>query len=265
MPRISENELILPSLFLMSLRSDGCITTTELIKELTALLKPTGEDAQILAGRNDTKFSQKVRNLKSHGTLENLGFAVYSPPSETGTRSGKWCITLQGRNFVQNNIEIVKYLLDSPFSYDDIKSSFNKIVNEEITNPQHKIIPLDENIVINEGSEKFIRQKTYERSKKLRDIAITHYMKDGKILCDICCFDFGAFYGELGQGYIEIHHIKPIFMFDDEDSEKTIEEALQNVIPVCSNCHRIIHRNRISPVSIEEMKRHVNKKLYFCA
>ena len=33
-------------------------------------MKPNGEDKIILINRTDDKFSQKVRNLKSHKTLE---------------------------------------------------------------------------------------------------------------------------------------------------------------------------------------------------
>ena len=34
------------------------------------ILKPNGEDTLILSNRADDKFSQKVRNLKSHKSLE---------------------------------------------------------------------------------------------------------------------------------------------------------------------------------------------------
>ena len=46
MSRISETELVLPALFVMSMQSDGKITTSKLIQELQRLLKPTGQDAQ---------------------------------------------------------------------------------------------------------------------------------------------------------------------------------------------------------------------------
>lgn len=44
----------------------GEITMSELISELTERMRPTGHDAEILKGRKDTYFSQKVRNLRSH-------------------------------------------------------------------------------------------------------------------------------------------------------------------------------------------------------
>ena len=44
----------------------GEIDMSGLIRELAERMKPDGHDEQILAGRNDTYFSQKVRNLRSH-------------------------------------------------------------------------------------------------------------------------------------------------------------------------------------------------------
>ncbi|OOX91179.1 hypothetical protein AAID95_00825 [Campylobacter coli] len=47
------------------------IKTSELIVNLIEIMKPDGEDMEILKNRQDTKFSQKVRNLVSHKSLEN--------------------------------------------------------------------------------------------------------------------------------------------------------------------------------------------------
>ncbi|TMD64428.1 MAG: hypothetical protein E6I91_11110 [Chloroflexi bacterium] len=65
----------------------------------------------------------------------------------------------------------------------------------------------------------------------------------------VCSFDFYEVYGERGRGYIEIHHQKPIFQYEEQDIGKFIENALQNVIPVCSNCHRMIHREKNAPIT----------------
>lgn len=77
MERITEKQLVLPALYLMARNNDdGFITTSELISKLTDVMQPTGEDAEILQNRNDTYFSQKVRNLKSHDTLVSKEFAT---------------------------------------------------------------------------------------------------------------------------------------------------------------------------------------------
>src|SRR5438874_468189 len=72
--------------------------------------------------------------------------------------------------------------------------------------------------------------------------------------CNFCSFDFSAVYGEWGRGYIEIHHQKPIFQYEEQDTAKFLEQALQNVVPLCSNCHRMIHREKNAPMPVEELR-----------
>lgn len=64
--RIREGDLVIPALRQAASRPNGFVTTSDLIAELTELFQPTGEDAEILAGRTDSRFTQKVRNLVSH-------------------------------------------------------------------------------------------------------------------------------------------------------------------------------------------------------
>jgi hypothetical protein len=64
----SEKELLLPALKAISSQTEG-LTTTDLINILFNELKPIGQDLEILKGRGDNVFSQKVRNLISHKTL----------------------------------------------------------------------------------------------------------------------------------------------------------------------------------------------------
>lgn len=48
------------------------IRTSRIIDEARRIMKPSGEDLEILDNRNDDKFSQKVRNIKSHKTIDHL-------------------------------------------------------------------------------------------------------------------------------------------------------------------------------------------------
>jgi hypothetical protein len=65
-PRISERELVVPTLRLLDDGDSGWMATSKLIARLTELFAPSGQDAEILEGRSDTYFSQKVRNMISH-------------------------------------------------------------------------------------------------------------------------------------------------------------------------------------------------------
>lgn len=97
-----------------------------------------------------------------------------------------------------------------------------------------------------EGKKKVYYTTKYERNPKNREDAIRiHGTK-----CMICGFDFGLTYGELGKGYIEVHHIKPL----SELEEEVVIVPETDLICVCSNCHRMLHRFRNYIVSVEELK-----------
>lgn len=61
----------------------------------------------------------------------------------------------------------------------------------------------------------------------------------GKLECESCTFDFDKKYGSIGKGFIECHHTKPISSLNAKSKTKLEDLAL-----VCSNCHRMIHRNQ---------------------
>jgi transcriptional regulator with XRE-family HTH domain len=93
--RIKESDTYIAVLTLLSRAPSGFVKTADLIIELEKWFKPKGEDAEILAGRSDTKFSQIVRNIVSHRdsttNLIGAGWAEYDKPRR-GLR-----ITPQGR------------------------------------------------------------------------------------------------------------------------------------------------------------------------
>lgn len=64
--RVTEKDLVVPALRLAANQHDGFISTSDLIAELTEIFNPKGKDAEIISGRSDTYFSQKVRNLIAH-------------------------------------------------------------------------------------------------------------------------------------------------------------------------------------------------------
>mgnify|MGYP006934546664 FL=1 len=63
----SENEIT--DVVINIIRDNPGIRTSELIDEARRIMKPSGEDKEILDNRNDDKFSQKVRNIKSHDSI----------------------------------------------------------------------------------------------------------------------------------------------------------------------------------------------------
>lgn len=86
----------------------------------------------------------------------------------------------------------------------------------------------------------------FERNKKLREKAIIIHGTS----CKACGFNFEKVYGEIGKDFIEVHHIKPMFKIREE----IIVNPETDLVPLCSNCHRIIHRRAKEPLSVEDLK-----------
>lgn len=123
---------------------------------------------------------------------------------------------------------------------------FNDTLNENKVSYEVQIQD-DGDEVFLEGNEKVYLVNKYERNPRLREYAIKmHGTK-----CIICGFDFGKVYGELGEGYIEIHHLIPL------NSIKTEIEVnpRTDLIPVCSNCHRMLHRKCKDNIRMDELKK----------
>jgi len=55
-------------------------------------------------------------------------------------------------------------------------------------------------------------------------------------------------YGEVGRDIIHVHHLKPLA----EIGEKYRVDPINDLRPVCPNCHVIIH-TRNPPYSIDEV------------
>jgi 5-methylcytosine-specific restriction protein A len=71
--------------------------------------------------------------------------------------------------------------------------------------------------------------------------------------CYICGFNFEKKYGEIGRDFIHVHHIKPL----SEIGKKYELNPIQDLRPVCPNCHAMLHRKK-SPYSIDELNQIIN-------
>jgi predicted HNH restriction endonuclease len=100
-----------------------------------------------------------------------------------------------------------------------------------------------------EGREKFKSHFARERDSKIsRKAKANRLAETGELRCDVCGFNFLEKYGELGSGFIEAHHIVPVSILEGTKKTKVKDLAL-----VCSNCHRMLHRNK-NGISIQELK-----------
>lgn len=111
------------------------------------------------------------------------------------------------------------------------------------------------------GEEEFIEGKILARlhQQRERNPTLVKRKKEsvkkiaGKLVCEVCDFDFEAVYGELGSGYAECHHLIPLAQL-----EKVRKTKLADLAIVCANCHRMLHRPQ-SMLAIAELRKIVQE------
>ena len=89
-----------------------------------------------------------------------------------------------------------------------------------------------------------------ERDRGLRAKKIKKHLQTHQALaCSTCGFDFKAAYGSHGDGYIECHHVVPLHASGEGKTR------LDDLILICANCHRMIHRRNpwLTPDQLREL------------
>ncbi|QHQ62926.1 hypothetical protein Ana3638_20855 [Anaerocolumna sedimenticola] len=97
-----------------------------------------------------------------------------------------------------------------------------------------------------EGERKTIVINAYERNPIARKKCIQIHGDK----CAVCGFSFADTYGQDYIGIIHVHHLKPL----SEISEEYVVDPIKDLIPVCPNCHLILHSKPNGVYSIDEVK-----------
>ncbi|HEV2149717.1 MAG TPA: HNH endonuclease [Longimicrobiaceae bacterium] len=97
-----------------------------------------------------------------------------------------------------------------------------------------------------EGAVKTVRVNRYERDEKARQTCIDHY----GARCGVCKLDFKQRYGEVGDGFIHVHHLVPLAAVGGAYEV----DPILDLRPVCPNCHAMLHRRTPEPYTIEELR-----------
>lgn len=102
-----------------------------------------------------------------------------------------------------------------------------------------------------EGAKLLVEVNRYERSPANRAACIDHYGHS----CQCCGFDFAGAYGDVGAGYIEVHHRTPV----SQIGTNYIVDPVKDLVPLCGNCHAMVHRMD-PPLDVEALSRLVRSR-----
>lgn len=176
-----------------------------------------------------SQWANRVQFARLH--LVNQGF-IYKSGANQYAGTGYWAITPEGE-------EKAKELTFLNRIQEQVAADLDSLAFEE---------------QLEEGGKTIRLTAFYERNSELRATAIRLH----KTTCKACGFNFANVYGEHGKDYIEVHHLVPISTYIEP---KTINPATDLTV-LCSNCHRMIHRKKDRPLSVDDLIKIIKKNTH---
>lgn len=100
-----------------------------------------------------------------------------------------------------------------------------------------------------EGAVFRVLVNRFERDPKARAACLNEF----GCSCKVCGINFDKFYGDIGDGFIHVHHRKPLAL---RKAEYQLNPKT-DLVPVCPNCHAMLHTSD-PPLEIDELRKLVN-------
>lgn len=102
-----------------------------------------------------------------------------------------------------------------------------------------------------EGASRQVLVNTFERSAAAR----TACLRAHGTACAVCELEMGEYYGEVGEGFIHVHHLVELATVGEEYEVDPVEDLR----PVCPNCHAMLHRS-VPALSIDGLRGRLRQK-----
>ncbi len=187
-----------------------------------------------------------------------LGYAGKTPSSPLNSEIGRYAKRIATNyeiNFTTRSAGNYKYWdlffngwTEEPFFVWQLRPELKEALQETGLTGEEQYpeeIPFDDFKTYPEGLKRTITVNVYERNPKVRQKCIEYW----KAICSVCQLDFGEKYGEIGQGFIHVHHLIPV----SDIGPNYQVDPINDLRPVCPNCHSMLHKTN-PPLTIEELK-----------
>lgn len=149
----------------------------------------------------------------------------------------------------------------SPVNYTEALRLFENYLRRPAVKGNKTIFSEDEDKeatalqLLSEGDLVNLHITKHERNPELRRRCIEIH----GWICKGCGLDFKEKYGELGVDFIEVHHLYPI---SQTEGEHDVDPG-KDLVPLCANCHAMIHRLKGSEMTVEKLQSYINPEYLY--
>lgn len=228
------------------------------------LLKPSGRKREYLQHPNLLKGRVIVEHLLHNRPHRWLDINVLGHNGNTKGRVSANLLYYFGMKADyrgifegETNEKLIELLEEAGEAYADANKmvktylSYLKKAEEEIAISDEELLADEESKeiergIIKEGTVTYYHGNRYERSIANRKKAIAIH----GVRCLGCGFLFEEKYGEHGKNYIEIHHVQPLHTLEEPE----VIDPATDLVPLCANCHRMVHRKYDNVLSVQELQ-----------
>jgi superfamily II DNA or RNA helicase len=174
---------------------------------------------------NPEKITEKINETRSEDSYNQKDFALK-------------------HDFETTILELIKEELLNQLEQDPDKEEFLSIIIDESYG--ERAFAYEQQLLL-EGARKEIITNIYERNPNARQKCLDHH----GYVCGVCNESLDQIYGEIAKYIIEVHHIIPL----SEIGKQYVIDPIKDLIPICPNCHTIIHLKQNPCYTIDEVKK----------
>ena len=231
----------------------------EVISTFTEAEKNAKEFAKVGANRNSLAFI-RLSNFRHWFYFDSID--VFAPSKFVGVKGTKINNYIGGVNGTITNNALSKHFKKLSVNSREFKEliskldkfllDLNKKTNKQVRVPSRGGIHISSfgsrlgNVPSNknrkksndehyeEGDTMSVILSHYERSSAARKACIEHW----GLSCYVCGFNFEERYGQLGKGFIHVHHLTELH------TKKQKTNPIEDLRPLCPNCHAMVHKKK---------------------
>ena len=196
-----------------------------------------------------THYSAPNRVITASQLSRGVGFSVYSAANlHYGGLAGRIAAALNISPETSLAAIVTFHKPDGDWEW-TLRPAFTEALEQTAIVSASYSIPLPEEVPagtpLREGTTYTVTVNAFERNSTARSQCLAHF----GYACACCSMTFASQYGDEFATFIHVHHLKPL----SEVRGKYIVDPENHLVPVCPNCHAVIH-SRSPPYTVLDVQ-----------